>query len=248
MTGFVRTGSDIAAPGRMIRRRRAELGLTLESLARSAGVGKGFLSMIENGRRLPRDRAVWFRIEQVLGIPAGELVWAACWVRTPAEIRERFLELDRLAAARGVGAAMRVEGAEEVRIPIFNSVRELEAPWPHDAGSRGATGGIVLPGVEDRRAFAVRVEGESMLPCYAPGDLVVFSPVSGVESGRDCLAWIRGRAGAVFVRLYVEPGLGGREMVRLQPLNTAYGGAVLGRRQVERAAAAIYQVRGFPAR
>lgn len=40
----------------------------------------------------------------------------------------------------------------------------------------------------DARAFAIRVEGESMLPDFKPGDYVVIAPSRGPRNGKPCVA------------------------------------------------------------
>ncbi|MEO8924538.1 MAG: XRE family transcriptional regulator [Caldimonas sp.] len=75
-TGAVADGS--AEPnelGRRLRRRRLAAGLTLEQLASKAGFGKGYLSRIENGKKMP-PIATLSRLADVLGTEAASLLAA----------------------------------------------------------------------------------------------------------------------------------------------------------------------------
>ncbi|HYE02483.1 MAG TPA: LexA family transcriptional regulator [Phycisphaerales bacterium] len=93
----------------MLRARRARLGLTLARLAELAGCTKSYLSFIETGRRLaPPGHELLLRLEAALGLRQSELVTAARWDSTPAEVRARLAELaTRDAAARRLAQLLR---------------------------------------------------------------------------------------------------------------------------------------------
>lgn len=63
---------ELANLGRELRRRRVELGLTLEKVASAAGLTRGFLSQVELGGSSVSLEAL-LRICQVLGITLSEL-------------------------------------------------------------------------------------------------------------------------------------------------------------------------------
>ncbi len=118
-------------------------------------------------------------------------------------------------------------------IPLINSVA---AGYPREFTDLGYPAGIAdqyvrVPGLTDPHTFACRVVGDSMLPEYREGDIVVFSPAREVKSGMDCLARLEPDSETTFKRVYVE-GEKGRETIRLQPLNPAYPARTLGREQV----------------
>lgn len=90
--------------GKIIRKRREELGLTQDQVAISAGLSKPYLSNIETGRaKNPPTDKVLYSLERALGFEAGQLTKLAHWARTPEDVRidhERLIrQLDRL---RGV--------------------------------------------------------------------------------------------------------------------------------------------------
>src|ERR1043165_4877454 len=62
--------------GELMRERRGALGWPLSRLAAAAGVSKGFVSLVELGRREASEKGL-ARGEEALGIGAGELVRAA---------------------------------------------------------------------------------------------------------------------------------------------------------------------------
>ncbi len=73
------------------------------------------------------------------------------------------------------------------------------------------------PDIEDAQAFAARVVGDSMLPEYAEGDIVVFSPAAEVTDGCDCFVRIEPDHETTFKRVFFDD-----DRVRLQPLNPRF--------------------------
>jgi transcriptional regulator with XRE-family HTH domain len=75
--------------GTKIRRQRRRLGLTLDDLAARTAISKPYLSLIETGRvnGPPSDEKLG-RIEQVLDLPARQLVVQAHFERTPGDVQD----------------------------------------------------------------------------------------------------------------------------------------------------------------
>ena len=223
--------ADPALPGvgARLRARRRALGLTLAQVAKRAGMATSYLSMIETGRvaRLPsadRLRA----LAGPLGIDEDELLLAAAWEQTPAAVRR---ELARLQSDEKVSDTIL---APPRVVPLINKVA---AGYPTgftdlDYPASVADQYVPAPNVSDPDAFAATVAGDSMLPGYAEGDIVVFSPLADVKAGSDCFVRIEPDHETTFKRVFFEPGAGGREMIRLQPLNPAFPPRVLPREQV----------------
>ena len=115
-------------------------------------------------------------------------------------------------------------------VPLINSVA---AGYPReftDLGypARVADEYVRCPDVTDADAFAARVVGDSMMPEYREGDVVVFSPMRDVRDGSDCFVRLERDAETTFKRVYFEDG--GR--LRLQPLNAKYPARTLEREEV----------------
>ncbi len=144
----------------------------------------------------------------------------------------------------GIGGVVgRVVGGTEV--PLINKVA---AGYPTEFTDLGypvsvADEYVRCPDLEDPDAFAARVVGDSMLPEYREGDIVVFSPAKTVASGMDCFARIEPDHESTFKRAYFEKGEGGEELIRLQPLNPVYPARVLGRELVAGLYAAVSVMR-----
>ena len=106
------------------------------------------------------------------------------------------------------------------RVPLINNVA---AGYPADFTdleypARIADEYVHCPGLADSGAFAARVVGESMMPEYREGDVIVFSPEREPSDGCDCFVRLLPDHQTTFKRVFFEEG----ERVRLQPLNPAY--------------------------
>lgn len=129
-------------------------------------------------------------------------------------------------------------GVERVGLPVeIPLINKVTAGYPGsftDLGypARVADEYIRAPDVHDPDAFAARVVGDSMEPAYREGDIVVFSPGRVVESGMDCFVRLEPDSETTFKRVYFEAGDDGSEMIRIQPINNAYGAMVVGREEV----------------
>ena len=119
------------------------------------------------------------------------------------------------------------------RVPLINRVT---AGYPNDFTdldypARVADEYIHCPDLTDADAFAARVVGESMLPQYQEGDVVVFSPAADVANGCDCFVRLEPLHETTFKRIFFE-GEGDDAAIRLQPLNPSFTPAIYPRRQV----------------
>lgn len=162
--------------------------------------------------------------------------------------------VDRIAPAsaaggdREPGAPVREGVAGELapaslalEVPLINSVA---AGYPReftDLGypARVADQYVRCPDVRDADAFAARVVGDSMEPVYREGDIVVFSPLKAVKNGSDCFARLEPDHETTLKRVYFETDAEGNELVRLQPLNSAYPPRLVKREQVAALYAAV---------
>lgn len=274
--------------GQIIRERREAMNLTLAAVAEQAGLTKSYLSMIENHKvNNPPSRKALEELEKALRTDPGELIRAADWQNTPAELRQR-LEIAEDAARRGrdlavwlketrkdggksldklftsgeltrrVAAAFKrsdeesaqASAADEAaklklgqRVPVINRV---QAGYPTDFTDLGyparvADEYLACPDVGDPNAFATRVVGESMLPEYREGDIVVFSPSAKVTDGSDCFVRLEPDHETTFKRIFFEKS-GRRQQIRLQPLNPKFPPTVYDRDHVAGLYRAVWRI------
>lgn len=214
--------------GGLLRRLRRASGLTLASLAERVDVTPGYLSMIENQRvSNPPSIKVLIRLEAALGVHDSALCKAAQWERTPEPIREQFKLVQQHAAAP----------PKATEVPLINKVAAGYPAGFTDLGYPARVGDdvVMVPGYtglhggNDPDAFAATVCGDSMMPEYREGDVVVFSPLADVLDGSDCYARLEPDHESTFKRVYFDSQ---QNTIRLEPLNPNYATRVVEREQV----------------
>jgi repressor LexA len=120
-------------------------------------------------------------------------------------------------------SATNVDAVTTNAVPVVNRV---SAGYPKDFTDLSYPKGsadqyISCPEVSDKDAFAARVHGDSMVPKYREGDIVIFSPAAATRSGDDC--FVRFEDGhTTFKRVFFENDESGRPVLRLQPRNEKY--------------------------
>ncbi len=120
-------------------------------------------------------------------------------------------------------SAGNIEQVTANAVPVINRV---SAGYPRDFSDLGypprvADDYLSCPDVSDRDAFAARVHGDSMVPKYRQGDIVIFSPALSPRDGDDC--FVRFADGhTTFKRVFFESDEQGKSTLRLQPRNERY--------------------------
>ena len=121
--------------------------------------------------------------------------------------------------------------SQPTQIPLVNKV---PAGYPQgftdlDYPARAADSYLGCPDLNDPDAFAAVVVGESMLPQYTEGDIVIFSPAADVLDGNDCFVRLEPDHETTFKRIFFSNN---DNTIRLQPLNPKFPPAVYPRDQV----------------
>ena len=198
------------------------------------------------------------KLEELFGFESGLLLHIAHMEKMPADIREAFensrAENEQWRALigqmmdSGDNAAELMQSAklrdmlnssqqnyEHVHtagklVPVINSVA---AGYPVDFDDKGYPPGgaddyVRCPDLHDPNAFAVQVVGDSMEPKYREGDIIVFSPGAGVDSGDDCFVRLADPHETTFKQVFFEEG----GQIRLQPRNHKYSPTTLPREKI----------------
>ncbi|MFI4912059.1 MAG: helix-turn-helix domain-containing protein [Sedimentisphaeraceae bacterium JB056] len=222
--------------GCTIRKRRKQMGLTLDELSDKAGCSKPYLSTIERGKVKPPAETLLSKLERILGFEEDELVEKAFMERLPARLRNGIesYKTENSRLKNIIKALSKKKNEEDVPamlsghdfstekgfVPVINRV---SAGYPTDFDDLGYPVGyaddyIKCPDLADPNAFAVRIVGDSMVPEYSEGDIVVFSPSRTVDNGDDCFVRFKHPHETTFKRVYFQ--IDGSVM--LQPRNTDY--------------------------
>ncbi len=284
--------------GRVIRQLRTDRGLTQQQLAAMIGCSKPHLSLMESGQRTVN--AQWAaRIDRALApdddSPEHRPVTEAVqWDTMSPTMRQRVHDsqamveqMQRALRSDDPLAAMRsiVEQTEANidagttaslthRIPVINRVAAGVATEFTDLDYPASVADqyITCPDVNDPNAFAARVTGDSMLPDYRDGEIVVFAPNAPLRSGMDCFIRLEPDNEVTFKRVFFDEQQAAGNIdadadndshsssnngdadapaetrdsmtaVRLQPLNNAYPPRAVPRAQIAGMYPAVYVMR-----
>ena len=135
-----------------------------------------------------------------------------------------------------------IEHVSTNAVPVINKV---SAGYPKDftdlSYPKGAADDYVsCPDVADKDAFAARIHGDSMVPKYREGDIVIFSPALSPKDGDDC--FVRFEDGhTTFKRVFFESSEVGASTLRLQPRNEKYRPQIVPSEQVSGLYKAVYK-------
>lgn len=173
----------MARPPNRIEEFRKRSGLTLDDLAARLQVDTSTIWKLEKGRR--RLTADWMeRLARELGVAPAELLWQQS-AQTPT-VRP---------ALDAPAIPSRMEMARDV--PVFGT-----AEGGPDGTFLLQTGNAIdyvrrLPGLMNiRDAFALYVEGESMVPWRQPGQLIFINPHRPARIGDYVVVTLRGETDA----------------------------------------------------
>ena len=237
--------------GQIIRKKREQLGLTLDEVSSRVGFSKPYLSTIETDKvKNPPSDELLKKLEKMLEFEPGLLLHIAHMERLPSDIRQeyesaeaenqkwrRFIkniihrktdvgQLDALLAESSLDIDQDKASLAAGRlVPIINKVA---AGYPADFNDLDYPAGVAddyvrCPDVHDPNAFAVRVVGDSMEPRFREGDIVIFSPAAEVHNGDDCFIRFAMPHETTFKRVFFEP----KNKVRLQPRNEKYSPTII---------------------
>ena len=194
-----------------IRALRDERGLTQRELGALIGVSDKAVSSWELGTKMPR-RGALARLAEVLQISPATLMTLSCAEAEPSNVAPLPSAADCLADAENDNEKSPPPPLR--RAPVLGRVPAgipIEAV-PDIIGTIGLDSSY--PAWHDY--FGLLVTGDSMLPEYRDGDIVILRVQETAETGDDVVAYI-GDADATLKRITVaENG------IQLRPLNPAY--------------------------
>jgi phage repressor protein C with HTH and peptisase S24 domain len=255
---MIEQGRRAAPPGEeILSRLESSLGLGAGALAEAARWQETPREVKAEVERLSARDGAARRLAEILSAGAGEKKGLDAAYRS-GELR-RLIE--RIAPGEGAPSQGPRSGrlaepapgrdVERVRLPFeVPLINKVAAGYPREFTDLGYPVGaadeyVRCPDLQDPDAFACRVVGDSMLPDYREGDIVVFSPARAVRDGSDCFARIEPDHESTFKRVFFETGAAGEELIRLKPLNPAYPQRVLDREQVAGLYAAVSVMRAI---
>lgn len=171
-------------------------GLTRKDFAKQIGITAPYLSDILNGKKTGEKRIL--DIAKRANIP-----------------------LDQIFADTGIGlgAYSRQFGP----IPVISWVKagefaEAADMWP--VGISGEGEPVFSKVKVGDRAFALRVEGDSMWPRFHPGDIIIVDPEIHCENGQPCVVFLNGEVSFKYLKM-------DEDEIKLVPGNDKYPTVVI---------------------
>jgi repressor LexA len=177
-----------------IKQLRLAKGLTQKAFAVSLGIVQGYLSGIEQGKKIP-SYTLLMAICHIHGVSEEWLFGG-----TDAEPQEKPQPKEMAREQTDFG------------IPLLNTIPE---DFPNGVNEKGIIDHIRFPGNHEG-CFATIATGDFMAPTIRDGDLVIFQP--GGEVGNRSIVLMTNKWGEVILRRYRIAG----EEKYFSPENTAY--------------------------
>ncbi len=156
-------------------------------LAKKTGMKQSYISMILTGQRNLGSKTIK-RICSALNIKEDDL------------LRQDTLDIPN-----------RLYGP----IPVISWVQAGEFKEAVDLSAWGSEEVVYSVKKVSPRAFALRVEGDSMAPRFLPGDIIIVDPEVMPQPWDFCIAWLNGE---VTLKKFYEND----KEIRLIPLNEKY--------------------------
>jgi phage repressor protein C with HTH and peptisase S24 domain len=177
----------------------AEHGLSTSALARKAGLDPTSFNISK--RRTNDGRTRWPSTESLAKILAA----------TGARLDE-FTAL-----VSGARALTDSRPKSRTKIPLIGMAQAGGSGFFDDGGYPAGAGWeqVELPATTDPNAYALSIAGESMLPVYREGDVIVVSPAAPIRAGDRVVA--RVADGAVMAKLLVRRTATRVELASLNP-------------------------------
>ena len=256
--------------GLKIRHLRKTLGLTQDQLAATTGISKPYISNIETGRIVgPPTSEKLRKLECALGLEVNELCRQADWLKIPETLRDRFVgDSDEIGIGgagesrstadddAGISSGCSSELPERFtpiplkKVPLINRVaagapiEATDLDYPVNIADRDA----LIPNELVDGCFALRIDGDSMVPVYQPGDIVIFSGDRTPVDGDDCLVRLgdTDNFSTTFKRIHFVDASGIKnkdgEFLFLEPLNSDHAPRIVRRADLTGLYPALWKV------
>jgi SOS-response transcriptional repressor LexA len=175
-----------------------------------------------------RDQIIWNNIERLLIEKKWLLVDLASKMGVKPQAVNSLKSGARGIGIRSVAKLAKAFGVEEIEfykvdipdrksmpIPVISWVHAGEFAEPQDSWPVGVSGEsepIYSYKKVGPLCFGLRIEGDSMLPRFMPGDVAVIDPEIRCDNGTACVVWVNGE---VSLKLFYD----GEKEIRLVPMN-----------------------------
>lgn len=185
----------IDGPRGTLKRAREKAGLSYLDLGRRIGRDAGYLRALEDGHA-PISEATAELLSRALDLSKGDLIEGSDLPRV----------MDDSGTHGTYGAKPSVHlppGMSGRFVPILSNAQAGQWDADHTDGLYDYAA-VFAPNVDDRRAFAIQVMGNSMEPELRQGDVVICSPALEVTNGDAAV--VKTRSEQVFIKYWRKHG------------------------------------------
>ena len=182
-------------PRSILKKRREEMGLSVDSLARLAKVPANFISKIENGEVQGSNVKLIRKLAAALKLDPDALLGGSDHPPTISDHTPAFGSTPDVRTTDNIVAKtiplISMAQAGNLTQANFEDVYDYE--------------GVIAYAGKDPRAFAVRIRGESMMPEYGPGTIAIVYPSQRARNDNLVIAKI-GDGSVLFKRVQITDG------------------------------------------
>ncbi len=182
-----------------IKKRKKELGLTNDALASRSGISVGTLNKLLAGASADPKLSTLLPLAEALGVTLDELLGLskASFSALPAPLASKYAELDE-DGKEAVSYTINKEYArvtrERTEIPYSLDTTAVRKIRLYNTPASAGTGSYLFGddyteisvyggGKSEDADFAVRVYGDSMMPRYENGDILLVSGADSLQVG-----------------------------------------------------------------
>jgi phage repressor protein C with HTH and peptisase S24 domain len=182
-----------------IKKRKKEQGFTNEALAEKSGISVGTLNKLLSGASQDPKLSTLFPLANALGCTLDDMLGMAkeTLPTLPAELAKKYIELDE-DGKEAVAYTINKEYArilkEQTEIPYSLDTAAVKKIRLYSTPASAGTGSylfgddyteisVYANGKTEEADFAVRVYGDSMMPRYENGDILLVSGADEIQTG-----------------------------------------------------------------
>jgi SOS-response transcriptional repressor LexA len=191
-----------------LRRARERDGISLAALAKRTGYSAALLDQLENGAIRASENLIEVLCRELPGLTKEDLMGGSDhpWVISETQLEATIGTKPKLVLP---------DGMKGTYVPLLSSAQAGTWDANHSEAAYDYTSILAL-NLDDRRAFAIKVSGNSMEPAIHEGDIVVCSPTQQIHNGEAAV--VRTRSEQVFIKFWHKRG----ERVMLESANPDY--------------------------
>jgi phage repressor protein C with HTH and peptisase S24 domain len=190
-------------------------GLSPSALARKAGLDATAFNPSKRHGPDPENRPRWPSTESIAKVLAatGETLDTFVGLAQRREKNSSHAIETAPAVSRTVGAF----GKSFRQVPLVGLAEAGPGGFFDDGGFPAGQGWdqIALPGLADDSAYALQVSGDSMLPLYRNGDIIIVSPAARIRRGDRVV--VKTAGGEVMAKILKRQSSAGLELASFNP-------------------------------